>query len=296
MSLVSFVKVRNQDQLREAILNALYLIQYSLPKHLENIVIKPNLCYYWDYTTGQTTDPNFVATLIELIRDEISQDVKISVVESDASAMKCKYAFPFLGYRKMADQYNVELVNLSQDKGKKIEVSAGGERFKFIIPQTIEKADLKINVPKIKYMTETKISCALKNIFGCNPDHAKYRQHSKINETIVALNKIMKFNISILDGIILSGSHTRKLDLVMASQDPVAFDSAAAKITGVNPRTAKHIVLANKEGLGNITYIQKGVEPELFAEKYPKRKMKDRILNFAYKLATKSGLLETEWI
>lgn len=295
MSLVSFIKTQNRDnKLSQAILESLDLINYSFKKEIKNIVIKPNLCYYWDYTTGHTTNPNFVAALIELLRDKISPDVKISIVESDASAMKCKYSFPFLGYNKIAKHYNVELKNLSRDNGKKLDVSIGGESFTFIMPQTIAEAELKINIPKIKYMTATKITCALKNIFGCNPDPLKYKYHTKLDETIIALNKIMNFDLCLLDGIMVAGSHTRKLDLIMASQDPVAFDSAAAKIAGVKPMSVEHIMLAYKEGLGNIHYISRGANPELFAEKYPKRKMKDNVLSFAYKLATKSGLLKTE--
>jgi len=34
----------------------------------------------------------------------------------------------------------------------------------------------------------------------------------------------------------------------MASRDPVALDVAAVKIAGVNPKSVRHILLANKEG------------------------------------------------
>lgn len=65
MSLVSFVKVNHtrHEQLKQAIEDSLNLIHYLLPSKLENIVIKPNMCYYWDYSTGQTTDPKFVGAL-----------------------------------------------------------------------------------------------------------------------------------------------------------------------------------------------------------------------------------------
>lgn len=292
MNLVSFVEnLKTKNCSRQTIRESLNLIQYKFNKSITNIVIKPNMCYYWDYSTGRTTDPNFVAKVIQLLREEISPDVNISVIESDASAMKCKYAFPILGYNEMAKKNNVELVNLSKDEGKEIEVSVREKYFKFILPQTIENADLKINIPKIKYMSETKISCALKNIFGCNPYPNKYKCHPKLDETIVALNKIMKFDLHILDGLIVTGSLTRKLDLVMASQDPVAFDSAAAKIVGINPKTVKHIVLANREGLGDTTYIHKGANMEPFVKRFPKRKMKDDFLSFSYKIARKIGLI-----
>ena len=112
MSLVSFVKIRENtiESLKQSILESIDLIDYSFKKEAKNIVIKPNMCYYWDYTTGQTTDPKFVAALINVIRDQISPDVNISIVESDASAMKCRYSFKILGYEKMAQHHNVTLI------------------------------------------------------------------------------------------------------------------------------------------------------------------------------------------
>jgi len=80
----------------------------------------------------------------------------------------------------------------------------------------------------------------------------------------------------------------------MASQDPVALDAAAAKLAGINPKTIRHLTLANKEGLGNILFIPKGDDPDSFAKQFPKKKLKDKLLSSAYKFATKTGLLDTE--
>lgn len=293
MSFVSFVHIEDSD-VAKALEKSLQMINYEFPKNVKNVVIKPNLCYYWDYSTGQTTDPKFVATLIELLREKISRDLNILIVESDASAMKCKYAFKFLGYEKLAKSHHVKLVNLSEDKGEKVTVTVQGEEFEFTMPDTIKNAALRINVPKLKYMIHTKISCSLKNIFGCNPEPKKYKYHPKLDKTIVAINKVMRFNLHILDGLIVAGSHPTKLSLVMASQDPVALDAAAATIAGVKPKTIRHITLANKDGLGNITYIPKGESPKTFIKKFPKKKMIDKILLSAHKLTTKTGLLDTE--
>jgi uncharacterized protein (DUF362 family) len=89
VSLVSFVKARRggNHPLKQAILRSLNLIQFQFARDIQNVVIKPNMCYYWDHTTGQTTDPKFVATLVDVIRDQVSTDVNVSIVESDASAM-----------------------------------------------------------------------------------------------------------------------------------------------------------------------------------------------------------------
>lgn len=291
MSLVSFVKVEKEAEIKKGILGALDLIQYKLPTNIKSVVIKPNMCYYWDYTTGQTTDPKFVAALIDLIREKISPDTDISIVESDASAMKCKYAFKMLGYEKLSQNHDVNLVNLSQDKCDDVEVTVGNQSFRLMVPWTIRDADLKINLPKIKYTLEKiKLTCALKNIFGCNPYPKKFKYHSKIEEAIVALNKVMKFDLCIIDGNVISGAKPRKIGLVMASRDPVAIDAAAAKIAGINPKTIKYLQLAAKEGIGTTNFIQKGIPLEYFKARYPRKGIQKKLMGKAYGLIVTMGL------
>jgi uncharacterized protein (DUF362 family) len=241
------------------------------------------MCYYWDSTTGQTTDPNFVAALIELIREKTAHTSKISVIESDASAMKCKFAFKMLGYEKLSQDYEVPLVNLSEDKSNLTQVNVGEQRFSLKIPQTIQKADLKINVPKIKYTPrKTKLTCALKNIFGCNPYPKKFRYHPRLEEVVVAINKLMRFDLCLIDGNIVSGSQPRRMGLVMASQDQVAIDVAAAKVAGLNPNTLAYIRLACKEGLGSSSFLSRGLPLDYFRDRYPRKNVKEMLIANAY--------------
>jgi uncharacterized protein (DUF362 family) len=248
------------------------------------------MCYYWDWSTGQTTDPVFVAALIGLFREEISPDVKISIVESDASAMKCKYAFKYLGYEKLARDCDVDLVNLSSVEAEKATVRVADEVFEFMVPKIIRDADLCVNVPKMKYMSFTKISAALKNIYGCNPYPRKFEYHSKLDRVIVALNKVMPFDLHVLDGLTVCGSKTLRLGLVMASQDPVAVDAVAAKIMGINPKSVVHLRLAEKEGLGKTSFIAKGVDIDYFRRRFPRRSFSEKAIALGYRVACKLGL------
>ncbi|MBS7646622.1 DUF362 domain-containing protein [Candidatus Bathyarchaeota archaeon] len=290
MSLVSLVKIKDYN-IKQAVEEALNLIGYNFPSNVGNIIIKPNLCYYWDYTTGQTTDPKLVAELIRLIREETSKDVNISIVESDASAMICKYAFRMLGYEKLAENCNVKLVNLSEEEASPADVTIGGKTFRFMVPKIIRKADVKINVPKIKYtLRGIELTCALKNIYGCNPYPKKFKYHEMLAETIVALNKLMKFDLHIVDGNIVSGIHPRKLGLVMASQDPVSLDTAAAEIAGLKPKKIEYLQLAEKEGLGRALYIPKGTPIKYFKSRYPKKDFKKKLMDKAYAFLIFTGL------
>jgi uncharacterized protein (DUF362 family) len=290
LSLIGIAKTADTTGIKAAIQRSLKLIDYDFPPNIENVVIKPNLCYYWDYSTGLTTDPRFVAALITLIR-EVSKGARISVVESDASAMRCKYAFKMLGYEKLAETCNVDLVNLSEVEASKVEVTVRDRLYRFLLPSLIQDADLTINVPKIKYTFEQiKLTCALKNIFGCNPYQKKFRYHSRIEDVIVALNKVMQFDLCIVDGYIVSGSQPNRIGLVMSSRDPVAIDAAAAKIAGVNRRKVKYIALAEREGLGKTHFISRGFPLSYFENRYPRETVRARLISKGAPFAVKLGL------
>lgn len=293
MTTIGFARVSKNslNSMRQAISEALKLIDYSFNNNTKSVVIKPNMCYYWDYSTGQTTDPRFVAALIDLIRRKISPEPNISIVESDASAMKCTHVFRMLGYERLSKDYGVELVNLTKDKSETVETTVGDLRLNVSLPQTIANASLKLNIPKIKYTMEPiKITCALKNIFGCNPYPRKFRYHPKLEEAIVAINKIMRFDLSIIDGNIVSGIQPCRIGLVMASRDPVAIDTAASKIAGVNPRTIRYLQIASNEGLGKTSFTPKGVPISYFKSLYPRKTINKKLMNKAYSLLTYTGL------
>jgi uncharacterized protein (DUF362 family) len=293
LSIVSFVDVPNAQSVGQAITDSLNLINFSFSPTIKKIVIKPNMCYYWDYSTGYTTDPKFIGSLIHVIRNALP-NAEIDLVEADASAMKCKYAFKVLGYEKLSKETGVNLVNLADDKTENVAITVNGREFNLKVPETISSADLRINVPKPKFMDATTITCSLKNIFGCNPEPLKYKLHSVLDEAIVALNQVMKFDLNILDGIMVMGASARRLNLVMASLDSVAFDSATARLMGENPNKIRHIKLAEKQGLGKIAFSPKGADPGDFGRIFPKRKLSTKIMLKGYKMAIKTGVIKTD--
>lgn len=277
MSLVSFLRANNSeyDSIKDTIVKSLNLINFNNERDVDKIVIKPNMCYYHHPSTGEVTDPRFVSILIDVLRENF-KDPDIFVVESDASAMKCKYAFKILGYDKMAEEKNVKLMNLSEEKSKSIEHDVNGSHFKFLVPEIFYESDLVVNVPKIKYINHVKMTCALKNMFGCNAYSRKYIYHKFLNETIVIMNKLIKTNLVVVDGLIVCGKNTKRLNLVMSSKDPVAIDAAASRLLGLNPKSVRQIVLASREDLGNLEFTPVGNFQD-FKETFPKKTMKDNV-------------------
>jgi len=282
LSLVGLVHAEdsNPHSLKRAIERSLDLIQFSFDRNPGNVVIKPNMCYYYDHSTGETTDPKFVGVIIDVLREHLPSDPEISVVESDASAMSCKYAFKMLGYEELAKEKGVTLVNLRQERNKHAEVRIADTYCRFRIPKTIQNSDLLVNVPKIKYMPIVKITCALKNLYGCNAYPRKSIYHTALHEAIVGINKLIKTDLVVVDGIIATGTATKRLGLVMASKDPVAIDAAACRIAGINPQSVRYLTLASRAGIGTTNFTPKGESLDHFQKSFPRKNIRSNTMEF----------------
>lgn len=249
-SLVSLVRIQNANEIKNAVSKALALINFKLEKHVRTVAIKPNLCYYWVASTGYTTDPCVVAGIIDAIRENHGKDLEIKVVESDATAMRTKYAFQMLGYTKLAEEKKVQLFNLSNDVLEERKVQVNGRELTFKVPKLLLDADLFINVPKLKVMREVAITCGFKNLFGCIGSPRKVVYHPYLNEAIVGINKVLKPHLAIVDGYVALGKFPVKLGLIMASTDSFSVDWTAAQIMGYHPSKIKYLKIAMREKVG----------------------------------------------
>jgi len=268
MATVILTKAKNYSkaEIRKTVARALNTLDYDLTNKIDTIVIKPNLCYYWDYSTGETTDPRVVSAVIDWVRQKMARDIQIFVGEADASAMRTRYAFKILGYEKLSREKNVELVNLSEGEIVEREVVLAGEKLVLPVNKMILDTDLLINVPKLKYHRVVGFTCALKNIFGAIAKPKKYVYHKKLAHAIVGMNKIVRTNIVLVDGIVACGKNPRKLGAIMASDDAVACDFIAAKSIGCEPRRIGYFKLALREKIGSIKNLDLVENPVRLAD------------------------------
>jgi uncharacterized protein (DUF362 family) len=268
---VSLVKTgTNASSLKADIAKALDLIGFTFPSKVNTITIKLNLCYYWNASTGQTTDPQFVSAVIDHLREIYGNNIEIKLAEADASAMQTKYAFPILGYVKLADQKRVKLLNLSEDIIEERDIRVNGRKIALKVPTALLQSDLLINMPKLKVMRATHISCAMKNLFGAIAYPRKATYHPQLAETIVAINKVLKPNLNIVDGLVALGRFPVKLNLIMAGTNAFAVDWTAAQIMGYKPSGIKFLKEAIKENLGNPRDIHVvGERIEKFSKGFP---------------------------
>jgi len=246
------------ETLYSALLQSLATL--GLP-HLDSsgrIVIKINLCEPRTPETGAITDPRSLDILLRILREHYGDEVLITVVESDATVARPDLFIKWFGFMPILEKWHVSYVNLSKDTS--VARAINGRFFKTVsVPNTIAQSDLLINLSKLKTHSSVKISCALKNQYGCLPYPRKTIFHRRIDDVIVDANLSMKPDLCIVDGI--TAHVTSKgpafgkpvnASILIVGNDPVAVDSTCAKIMGFSPRLIGQIRKAAASGLGKM--------------------------------------------
>lgn len=257
MSIVAVVKQPSYDDVDRGINRLMKLVGINKVE-TERIVIKINLCGLRGPETGAITHPTFLDALLKWLRTSLGEKIEIVVVESDATTSLPSMFIEWLGFQEVIRKWDAKFVNLSRANGS-IKIKEGilkGQK----IPDVFNGSFL-ISLAKLKTHIGTKITCALKNQFGCIPYPRKMRYHKSLDEAIVEANRYFKSNLSIVDGIIaLVGTQGPsygipiRAGIIIASRDPVACDSLCAKLLGFSPRSVKHIKLSEKAKLGTSKY------------------------------------------
>ncbi len=253
--LTSTSKNFTDSDIQDAVNRAFDLLDYNYPKKVDTVVIKANLCYYWDYSTGETTDPRVISAIIDYLRAKFGEDINISVAEADATAMKTRYSFKILGYQKLCQEKNVKLVNLSEGEIAEKQTQVKDKTVTLPVNKILLESDLVISVPKLKTHSLVGVTCALKNMFGAISKPRKFSYHPNLDATIVGINKLVKTDICIVDGFITSSEYPKKMGLILAGDDALATDFVAAKIAGFNPKSVGHMKLAAEEKVGDVDNI-----------------------------------------
>ena len=250
--LTSASKNFSANDVKVVVNRAFDLLDYNYPRKVDTVVIKPNLCFYWEYSTGETTDPRVISAIIDYLRVKFGEDVNICVAEADASAMKTRHAFKILGYEKLSREKNVKLVNLSEGEIIEKQTQVKEKTITLPVNKILLESDLVINVPKLKNHGLVGVTCSLKNMFGAISKPRKFSYHPNLAATIVAINKLVKTNICIVDGLITSSKYPKKMGLILAGDDALATDFVVAKIAGFNPKSIEHMKLAAEESIGEV--------------------------------------------
>lgn len=117
-----------------------------------------------------------------------------------------------------------------------------------------------IHLPTVKTHVFTGMTGAMKNAFGGLLNRNRHWTHASIHETLVDLLMIQKEIhpgiLAVMDGTFAGdgpgprATRIHSKNIILASSDPVAIDSVAAKLMGFDPLKIPKIKLAHELGIG----------------------------------------------
>ncbi len=217
----------------------------------KDVVIKPNLG--WDlFLPGCVTSPWVVEGVIQTLYDVCDN---IYIADADQVLVNIDKAARKANFLELAKKYKkVKWLNLSKKEMTEKEFELGGKIFMLPIPKILFDCTL-ISVPVMKTHGRCVVSLSLKNQWGCLPT-TRHNFHPHLNEMIYQINAHLKPAFAVMDGTVcLEGNGPKSgkpkvCDVLLASADLVALDSAAAKLMGFDPKTVEHVQYCAEKGLG----------------------------------------------
>lgn len=274
MDKVAFLKCC--DSFEETLMEAVDIIG-GIGKLGSPLILKPNLCTGDDHTGCANVKLEVVETLVNQILMG-DRDIEIRIVESDSGAKYADKTFERYGYRayvnRLIDQgVNISLHNLSKSPLTKIDYN--GYYFKQPeMPSPLTDAESFASIALAKTHRLTVVTGMLKNMFGLLPRKDQNVYHPNIHEVILDLNRMFKSSLCLIDGRVglegvISGN-PRNLGCVILGRNPVSVDATMARVMGFDPTKIRHIVEAEKHGLGSIHPEVLGDDPESHVVEFKK--------------------------
>ncbi len=135
---------------------------------------------------------------------------------------------------------------------------------KLVVSKPVLEADLVINVPKFKTHIQTKITGAVKNMFGILVGAEKARVHLSaarpeyFSEALVDIYQIRIPDLTIMDAVVgmegngPSSNDLRAIGKILAGRNGVSVDGLMAAMMGVAPDKVDSLRIAFQRGLGEV--------------------------------------------
>ncbi len=162
-----------------------------------------------------------------------------------------------LGLYECAAAAGLELLNLDDGPFVAVATDAGPIE----IARAALEADAIVNLPRLKRHSLTDVTAAQKNLLGLVSRDGRRRLHARdIDRGIVALNGVLRPRLHLLDGrLCLSRAvygQAENLDLLLASDDPLALDCLGARLLGQEPHAVRYLRLALQARAGGAAPYQ----------------------------------------
>jgi uncharacterized protein (DUF362 family)/Pyruvate/2-oxoacid:ferredoxin oxidoreductase delta subunit len=229
----------------------------------DRVLLKINLLANTAPDAAVTTHPAIVRAVIRQVRAAEGVPVvgDCGGTEGPPSEARFRAACAVAGITQVCEAEDAELVHLSA-RSVQIHNPEGLAFKRFEIAEEVMRADVVINLPKLKTHGLCLFTGGVKNIFGCLPGLTKMQMHARaqdadtFSQMLVDLMLAVSPALTIMDAVVgMDGNGPRSGDpkeigAILASSDPVALDAVACEMVGIKPFLVATTRLAHERGVG----------------------------------------------
>lgn len=226
------------------------------------VLLKVNLIGPKRPETAAVTHPEFVRALTRILKEQgCTVWIGDSSGGSIAGIAPTAQSLVVSGLARVAKEEGAVIKNF--DKEGVVEVTpASGRVSRMYLARPMFDADFVINLPKLKTHSAGIYTGAVKNLFGCIPGLRKAEYHrlapdpKDLGQTIADIHQAVKVGLHIMDGITaMQGEGPTAGDVyhagkILISTDPLALDTVAAAMLGMEVDDIPILVSARERQLG----------------------------------------------
>jgi uncharacterized protein (DUF362 family) len=223
----------------------------------DDVIVKPNICVdYRTYEYGATTNPEVVATLIELCLGAGARRVRVMDTPFGGTPDS---AYARSGIADAVKAVGGEMEIMNRAKFQEAEIPEGKDITAWRVYQDLLNADVVINVPIAKHHNLARLSLGGKNLLGVI--QSPNRIHANLGQRIADLVSLVRPTLTVVDAVRTLMAHgptggnlndVRQTDTVITSHDIVAADAYAATLFDLTGQDIAYVKAAAEMGLGTL--------------------------------------------
>ena len=222
----------------------------------DSVLIKPNLHAAQHWTTAGTTNPALVVALIEWAKAKGASRILVAD-GSYFGTPKPEEVFVQTGMAEAVEKAGAEWAAMPSHGYRLFPNASPDLPPELGISRFALEADKLLNVAVMKTHIDCLVTLGMKNLKGCvrNEDKRAFHNGLEINRALVALNRLIEPDLTIVDGTLGMegiGPHAGRpanFGHVFASRHTPSVDAVAASAMGVEIEEARTLKYAVEEGL-----------------------------------------------
>lgn len=223
----------------------------------QKVVIKPNIG--WDTVPERAADTNPLL-IKQIVRQCLNAGAK-KVYVFDHTADEWRRCYENSGIRRAVEEGGGTMVPGNSERYyQRVDVPDAKVLKKTYVHELYLDADVFINVPVLKNHIATKLTIGMKNLMGVVWDRGWWHRHD-LHQCVADFATFQRPTLTVVDAyrvltangpMGVSEKDTMLMKAMVLACDPVAADTAAARMYGINPLEVDYLQKAQELGAGTM--------------------------------------------